>query len=219
MCYSAKDSIIAYIIGCISNIYLFINSKNTDEKIISLFLLFVSQMQLFDFFFWKNKSCNEINKIVTKISIIFNHLQPIILYLLLKIFNYNTHIICDIIIYIFAIIIIFYTVRNWPKKDCTEKDDVCCSLPLSKINNETIISWNWNNQKYTEIVYIVFLISLVISSLQLKTYHTMFAIVNILTFLISFKIPNLNRSVGRLWCFIASLITTIYLIYSRLLSG
>ena len=59
MCYSAQDSMIAYIFGTVSNIYLFINSKNTDEKIISLFLLFVSQMQLFDFLFWINKKCNK----------------------------------------------------------------------------------------------------------------------------------------------------------------
>lgn len=219
MCYSANDSIVAYIFGCISNIYLFINSKNTDEKIISLFLFFVSQMQLFDFIFWTNKKCNTINKIVTKIAIIFNHLQPIVLYLLLKIFNYNTTLTCDIIFYIFVILIFYYTIKNWPNKDCIEEDNICCSLPLSKINDKTIISWEWNNQKYAEIIYVIFLVSLVMSSLQLKTNHFMFAVVNVFTFLISFKIPNLNRSVGRLWCFLASLITTFYLVYSRLFKG
>lgn len=219
MCYSAKDSMIAYIFGCISNIYLFINSKNTDEKIISLFLFFVSQMQLFDFLFWTNKKCNQTNKYVTKIAIIFNHLQPIFLYLLLKICNYNTNLTCDIIFYIFVILIFYYTIKNWPNKDCVKEDNVCCSLPLNKIDNKTIISWEWNNQKYAGIIYVIFLVSLVMSSLQLKTNNFMFAFVNIFTFLISFKIPNLNRSVGRLWCFLASLLTTIYLVYSRLFNG
>jgi len=219
MCYSAQDSMIAYIFGTISNIYLFINSKNTDEKIIGLFLLFVSQMQLFDFLFWINKNCNKTNKNITKLAIIFNHLQPIVLYSLLKIYKYNTHITCDITFYIFLILIIYYTIKNWPDKYCSEGDNVCCSLPLSKINDKTIISWNWNNQKYNRTIYLIFLISLVISSLQLKTGNIIFAFVNVFTFLISFKIPNLNRSVGRLWCFIASLLTTLYLVYSRLLSG
>jgi hypothetical protein len=219
MCYSAKDSIIAYIIGCISNIYLFTNSKNTDEKILSLFLLFVSHMQLFDYIFWKNKECNKTNKNITKIAIIFNHLQPIILYLLLKLFNNETNMGCDIIFYIFLIIIILYTINIWPNKKCTDKEITCCSLPLKEIKNNTIIKWDWNHRKYAGIVYLIFLISLVVSSLQLKNINIMFAFANIFTFLISTKIPNLNRSFGRLWCFIASLFTTLYLIYSRLFKG
>ena len=82
-----------------------------------------------------------------------------------------------------------------------------------------LFSWDWNGQEYSGIIYVIFLLSLVMSSLQLKTGNIIFAFVNVFTFLISFKIPNLNRSVGRLWCFIASLLTTLYLVYSRLLSG
>jgi hypothetical protein len=118
-----------------------------------------------------------------------------------------------------VILFFYYTIKNWPVKDCDEEDNVCCSLPKNKINNKTIIGWDWNYQEYGGIIYVIFLLSIVVSSLQLETYHNIFAFTNIFTFLISFKIPNLNRSIGRLWCFLASLITTIYLVYSRLLSG
>ena len=89
MCYTSKDSLIAYIIGTVSNIYLFYNSRNSDEKVISIFFLFVSQMQLFDYLFWKNKECKKNNKLITKFAIIFNHLQPVVLFLLLKYFKYD----------------------------------------------------------------------------------------------------------------------------------
>ena len=132
MCYTSKDSLIAYIIGLSSNIYLFLNSKNTDEKVISLTFLFVSQMQLFDYFFWKNKKCNKNNKLITKFAIIFNHLQPVVLFFLLKYFKYDINKYAIIIFYIYLIIGLIYTIKYWPKNNCDIEDTNCCSLPMKK---------------------------------------------------------------------------------------
>ena len=46
-------------------------------------------MQLFNYIFWKNQKYNNINKITTKIAILFNHLQPIILILLQYIYKFK----------------------------------------------------------------------------------------------------------------------------------
>lgn len=216
MCYSAKDSLIAYIIGFTSNIYLFYNSKNNDEKVISLTFLFVSHMQLFDYFFWKNKECNKNNKLSTKLAILFNHLQPVVLFLLLKYFKYDMNMYTSIIFYIYVIIGSIYTIKNWPKIDCNEEEINCCSLPLEKKDNKTIIYWKWNNNKYNEIMYSVYGLSILFSGLNLIKFKYEFILSIIFTNLISHKIPNLNRTTGRTWCYLSALITFFFLIATRI---
>ena len=71
MCYTANDSLIGYIINSISSILLYNISNDSQYKVIALFLLFVGQMQIFDFAFWKNQSCNSINQIITKNIVIY----------------------------------------------------------------------------------------------------------------------------------------------------
>ena len=88
MCYSLEVSRNSFLINVISCFMLFNFSKNNNAKILSLFFLFIGFMQLFDWIFWNNQDTfNEkkmiVNKIFTKIAMIFNHLQPIVLALLL----------------------------------------------------------------------------------------------------------------------------------------
>ena len=215
MCYTAEDSLIAYIIGTTTNIYLFLNSRNNDEKVLSLTFLFVSQMQLFDYIFWKNKECNKSNKLSTKFAIIFNHLQPVVLFLLLKYFKYDMENYTNIIFYLYLVIGIIYTVINWPKYNCNIEDINCCSLPLRANNNKSVINWQWNKNKYNEIMYSLFILTLVISGFSLKKFKYEFIFSIICSYLVSLKIPNLNRKVGRLWCYLATLFTLFFLIATR----
>jgi hypothetical protein len=218
MCYSAKDSINAYIIGSISSLILF-SYKDTDMKILGLFFLFVSQMQLFDYIFWKNTECNNINKITTKFAIIFNHLQPVVLFLLLKFYNYKVSQLSEIIFYIYLIVFTIYTIYVFPSNNCIYTDKVCCSLPREKINNNTVINWQWNDMKYINYIYILFLLSFTLSVLNLTKYKYELVFINFFTFLISHKIPNLNRSVGRIWCYIASFMPILLILYNYILSN
>ena len=85
MCFNNEISIISYLIGISGCIILYYR----EYKIESLFYAFVIQMQLIEYLLWLNNSCNWINKIITKIGIVFNHLQPIILYILIIYYNSN----------------------------------------------------------------------------------------------------------------------------------
>ena len=109
MCYSANDSLIAYKINLIISLIIFNYSIDNHIKVLSLFFLFVGQMQLFDYIFWKNQKYNNINKITTKIAILFNHLQPIILILLQYIYKFKLSLISIIVIIIYSILSIIYT--------------------------------------------------------------------------------------------------------------
>jgi hypothetical protein len=216
MCYTAKDSLNAYVINFISSILLYKYSNSNDMKILALFLLFVGQMQLFDYLFWVNLKCNKTNKLVTKLAIIFNHLQPIVLFLLINYYGYNQSSFSKTIITLYTIFMIYYTVKLWPDDNCTIKDSVCCSLPYNPSDNKQVIKWQWNSQKYKKIMYILFLISLVSLSLDLKKDNNLIIFITIGLFFISFKIPVLSKSNGRLWCYMASFVPLVLLIKEKL---
>ena len=203
MCYTSSDSRNAYIINIISSLLLLSDYKDYDTKILAYFFLFVGQMQLFDYIFWKNQECNIINKTSTKFAIIFNHLQPIILYLLIKYYGYQQSKLSTIIIILYIIVAIKYTSDIWPNINCDQKEPVCCSL----VKND-IIYWQWNDQYNNLSIYILFLLSLVVSSfdLQNKQNQIIFSFASVITFFVSLKIPKLNQSSGRIWCYMASLI-------------
>ena len=204
MCYTAFDSGLAYIISTASALYLYNYSSIQDYKIYALFFLFVGQMQLFDMIFWLNDECTLINKLVTKLAIVFNHLQPIVLYLLVKKYNKKMNLASRIVIYIYILVMLIYTLNLWQTVSCTKKDKVCCSLPLKVSNNNEIINWEWNVQSYNQLMYFMFIVSFVISATNIKVNNLIFIIVTILSFMISYKIPVLNKGVGRIWCYLAS---------------
>ncbi len=219
MCYTANDSITTYIINLLSSTLLFYSTESTDMKIIAIFFAFVGQMQLFDYMFWTNTLCNEQNKIATKLAIIFNHMQPIVLYLLIWFYNYNQSKISNIIIILYTVFVIQYTIKIWPDKNCKQipnTQSVCCSLPINPDDKETVIDWEWNGKTNSHIIYALFLASLTASSFDLQNNKILFATINIATYFISTKIPKLNQSVGRLWCYIAAFVPWTFYVQANL---
>jgi hypothetical protein len=217
MCYTAKDSLNAYIINLISSFLLFFNTSDTDFKIISMFFLFVGQMQMFDYLFWTNKECNKTNKYVTRTAIIFNHLQPVILFLLLNFYEYQQNPLALISIILYSVFAIQYTIKIWPDENCQVSDSVCCSLPHNPDDKDQVINWQWNHQPSNRIVYALFLIYLTFGGLSFKNNKLLFVLLNLGSFFISTKIPKLNQSVGRIWCYMASLMPGFLLVYDKMI--
>ncbi len=212
MCYTANDSLLAYVINFITSLMIFIYSSDEHLKVLSLFLMFVGQMQIFDYIFWKNDykneeldtnySCNQINKITTKLAIIFNHLQPIILILLQYIYNFELSLVSIITIIIYSVVGISYTFNAIKKVQCT-------------FPNKGVMDWKWNKQDFSGIYYFIFLMSLSISSFNFKNIKVQYAsvLVNLISFFVATKTPILNYSIGRIWCYYASLLPLFLLIF------
>jgi hypothetical protein len=207
MCYTKFDTIIVYIINFLACGLLFYSNKdistNNDRKIIALFLLFVGQMQLFDYIFWTNPECNIENKIGTKLAIIFNHLQPIVLLYLQKTYGYPELVITTWMKRVYITIIIVYSIYALYQVKCTSR---------SKTTN--IVVWEWNYLPGCQFVYLLFLGFLLVLSLQFKTkfYRFMSIIVILTTLIAGFLKPILNESAGRLWCYYAALTPLIIFI-------
>ena len=74
MCYDVKTSVIALMTNIISCILLFYYANNNQLKVLSLFFLFVGVMQFWDIIFWTYKPDTIINKVSTKLAMIWNQL-------------------------------------------------------------------------------------------------------------------------------------------------
>lgn len=206
MCYTAKDSLIAYSINFVSSIILFKTSNDLQYKVISLFLLFVGQMQLFDYLFWKNQECNIINKIATRLAIIFNHLQPIVLFLLQYYYGFKQNIFALTIIILYAILSINYNKEAFNK--------IVCTLP-----ENYKMDWKWNKLNNSKIYYTLFLGYLIVASFNFKqkNFQILFALISIITFFVATKTPVLNYSVGRIWCYYGALLPLFILFVKKFL--
>lgn len=200
MCYTANDSLLGYIINTISSIVLFYISNDTQYKLIALFFLFVGQMQILDFAFWKNTNCNLINTIITKIAIIFNHLQPIVLYLLQTAYGFKQSNLSLSILGLYLVYGIYY--------NFIALSDVKCTLPISGI-----MKWEWNHLPGSIIYYFLFISYLFVASFNFKDkYLQLFtALTSLITFFIAHKTPNLNISEGRIWCYYAALMPLVFI--------
>ena len=86
MCFSANISLLAFILGIIGSILVF-TLGGPSNKIISLFFAFVSSMQLIEYFLWKHQVCDNYNKLLSKIGMWLNHMQPVVLGLLVIILS------------------------------------------------------------------------------------------------------------------------------------
>jgi hypothetical protein len=201
MCYTADKSIYAFIVGSILSIYLY-NKDNVDLKIIGGFFFFVSFMQLFDYIFWTQKDV-YINSLTTKIACIFNHLQPIVLaYLILK-YKYNLDDNSKILIKLYTIFILIYTVSNWHR------------LNITTVTKESTpsLDWSWNHWDYAGPIYILFLITLIsLFYYNIKSPHNLVAsILVFISFLFSYYKYQIQKSTGRFWCYFAAYAPAIFL--------
>jgi hypothetical protein len=108
MCYNANVSLISYIIGMIGNVYLYRLNYIPE----SIFYTFVIQMQLIEYFLWKNQECKKTNEIVTKLGILINHLEPIALYIGILLFSINTlPLFVHVMVLIYLVIIYNYIIH------------------------------------------------------------------------------------------------------------
>ena len=76
MCYNKETSLYAYIIGIVSSLVLFFYGDKYDKHIAFFVFIFI-QIQLAEFFMWKDQECKKINHSATIFSHIILLLQPI----------------------------------------------------------------------------------------------------------------------------------------------
>ena len=204
MCFSPEASLAALIAGLVGSYFVYGLGTPTD-KIIGLFLGFVSLMQGIEFTLWNHQTCDDFHKDVSFLGFVINLLQPVVLggiilalsprqsYRSLIIGIMIAYVLCGILIQIFNEKISFCTT---PRPD------------------DPHLVWNWLNGDYYHIHWIGYMIvSIAISILGMPTLNTgiRMAIVYSLTLAIS-KLIYKRESVGSMWCFFTAFLPFLYFI-------
>lgn len=210
MCYTYQHSVVSLFVGLIVSLYLFIQ-PNVNLKIVGGFFFFVSWMQLFDAIFWKHLQGGRTNAIATKFACIFNHLQPLILAAL--IYYYRGGIqskVSKILIGLYAVSILIYTVSNWKRLNTTTV--TAKSAPS--------LDWSWNHWKYAPYVYALFLVTLMWLMYRHlnRPYNLIGSLLVFISFMFSMYKYQIQQSTGRFWCYFAAFAPLVFLFISKLQS-
>jgi hypothetical protein len=205
MCFNKEISLQVFVFSIISSLLLIIlgNKENIKENyLIAIFFSFVSLMQYVEYLMWKDIECKTgENKFATKIGPLLNHLQPILLYLLI-IFVLQKK--SNMFISSINIIYLIYVINKYI--EFNNKNITCTKVLDSHLN------WPWKydyNYDYFQLVMIINMISYLDSNLL------------ILPFILSYVLyiyyaNNYNKFVGELWCFSVNSMPLISLIYQKL---
>jgi hypothetical protein len=217
MCYSSevtKESILVNFISCV---LLYFYYPHPNARILALFFFFVGLMQYFDLIFWvatcrrgelceHEKEKNETNFIFTKLAMIINHLQPIFLAFLIYFYKGNLGRYSKKILILYTIVISIYSIYIFNKIDYT--------LPKKTSDGKTYLFWQWTDQKYKEIVYFIFLLTLfaLVYENFPKNLNYILIFIIFASYVLSF---HKNSFSGRFWCTIAAWIPLFILIFGK----
>jgi len=201
MCFNKTVSITTYIIGMVGSLALFMSNYVPE----AIFYAWVIQMQLIEYFLWKNQTCSDTNKEITKTGIFVNHMEPLVLWLAVGFGNLPV----GVNAYMLGYGIWTYYVNRNIKSECT------VVTPESKSHLE----WKWNDNK--QLYYICFLGALVLVSLYglgpVSGQNNAFLVV--LSFMLSWVVYRDSKSVGAMWCFAAALAPFILLSMNEVTSS
>lgn len=209
---SIKNAFMINIVSCLSLLYFSkIKLEHKPELkqqyiVIAFFFLFVGLMQLYDYIFWTNSANSGINQATTKIAMITNHLQPIVLMLLIMfVMKKKLNTITKSILGLYAVTAIIYSISNWGNLQGTQKT----------AESGDSLDWTWNHFTHSGILYALFLLSLVIliyTNFSDKGLRIISILLVLITFFFSVWKYQIKLSAGRFWCYFASLVPIIYLI-------
>jgi len=180
MCFSAQASLIAFVAGIASAIMSYSVGK-PDFKVVGLFFVFVSLMQIVDYLLWKHQTCDSYNKMVSFVGMILNHLQPVILFALLWYFKRPTD------IRVLLVYLLFIVPYSFQKFGCAIK------------GRESHLVWDWTQQNYNRIVYGVFVVSMAL--IAYKGLGTIPGLAVLVSLLLSKIVYPTTHSTASLWCF------------------
>ena len=204
MCYSKNISLSAYISGTILCALVY-QIPNPFYKVIGLFFLFVTQMQLIDFFLWDNQQCNSEHRLTSKAGMWLNFMQPIVMCLLVlyysKRLSSNTRKFIYVCMAIYMVMFLKYAAQYKPSLQCIH--------PTKEINH---LVWNWTQLPYKETfitIYLLFIFLAVLLGFPAQT--SLFISVVLLSFFFTYLLtPNIG--VGSAWCIHIILVPAFYLL-------
>jgi len=202
MCFSAKASLITFLIGTIGSLFLvyFGNPKFRNENItFGIFLIFISAIQLMDFFFWidlKNKI--GINKVATIIGPLLNAGQPIILWTI-KLLYFSPDIWSASNLPVTTVNIVYLLVLLYNYSKILENSNLVTGT------NHGHLEWPWI--KYSNPAFYLILFS--INIFYLTNFNYSLLLFSVTYFFLILSSVFFKYNIGELWCFFGAFIPFI----------
>jgi hypothetical protein len=198
MCFNKSVSLATYMIGVTGSLALYTYGYVPE----ALFYAWVVQMQLIEYFLWKNQICSDTNKNITKTGIFVNHMEPFILWLAIGLRNLPV----GINVYMLLFGIWTYFINKNIKTECT-------------LESKSHLRWKWNDNK--DLYYTAFLGALVLLSLfglgGIRGQNNAFVI--LLGFALSWVIYEDSKAIGAMWCFAGALFPFVLLSMNEVTSS
>jgi hypothetical protein len=199
-----------------------------SHKILGLFFGFVGLMQLYDWIFWDNNTRNKVNFVFTKIAMITNHLQPIVLGSLILMYKGELPFISRLFFASYTVSALLYSAiiynridytvtgfmhkiyRSVPAESQTLLDGAERGVEVTEdgleiVDNipqaprEDLLFWQWNYQKYSQIFYALFLSTF--SVLVYQSFETPLNYALVAINILSFVMASFkDHYVGERWC-------------------
>jgi hypothetical protein len=210
MCYSSEVSLLTLIVGLLGSTAVY-TLGSTFDKIIGLYLGYVSLMQGIEWILWNNQKCDSFHKKVSILGMLLNFSQPIILGLLILLFSdriqHKTTIISIMVAYIIYMLI--YS-SNYTK-------NLQCTNPRP---NDPHLVWNWTILPFYYIGWFVYIFTVVvISVLGMPTLNQgiFFAGLAFTSMLVSILVYP-RQDMGAMWCFFTAYSPFLYYFFRTILN-
>ena len=212
MCFSAKTSLITFLLGTMFSILLIKYgnpSYKSDNYVFGIMLLFISAIQLMDFTFWMDlKNTMGLNKLATIIGPLLNVGQPTIFYIIKLLYfkpdvlsatNFNWQVMVINALYALYLLYMYFRFIT------TEKQ-----LTTSTSNGH--LDWPW--LKYTNSYFnLIFAINI----FYLTDFNYSLGMFIITYFFLYLSYKWFPYSIGELWCFFGSFIPVVGLGWSYMI--
>jgi len=205
MCFSEQASIVSFTAGILGSALCF-SLGTIPDKVIGLFLVYVSLMQGIEFLLWRHQICDDYNRILSIASMVFVNTQPIVLGLIIlyfagqKMVSWRINLIVALIL-IYAIVITGYSIPFLA--DTTNQ----CILK----NETNHLRWKWNAREGSSYVYTLYVIILCCLFILGLKYGLFFAGVTVFTHLSSLLLYPTSVA-GSIWCYYVAYFPILYFI-------
>jgi hypothetical protein len=212
MCYSADLSLTSLSFGIFSSLMLinFGSSQSTNtNKAIGYFFLFVTLMQLVEYFLWIDIDCvNSFNKLGSLLGPILNHLQPVVLLIIATTFLNPTNLISQSVIIPSNILYLIYCVYQYIKYVSNESN-LCV-----KTNDCEHLNWTWKK----DFNYLFYFAISFINVANFYTNTNLMVSFGVSYLLLIVSIFGFNKNVGEFWCLMVTGVPLINLFMENVLN-
>ncbi len=211
MCYSKNTSLISFLFGLSTSFVLIElgnSQSNSTNMAIGYFFMFVSIMQFIEYLIWSDPNCVKgWNKLGAILGPIFNHLQPVVLFIFASIYLQSSNVLPNDFVVISNILYLCYVGYKY-YQFIDNSSNLCVGT-----NNQGHIDWTWKKDFDYNFYHLIMLINFT----NFYSNTNLFVAIGVSYLVLLFSIYNFKENIGEFWCLIVTGIPLVNLFIQKVL--